>query len=250
MDTQPLPQVPPPPGPPGPVPKKRRTWLIVAAVCGVLFLSVCLCGLGSALGLRGKGDSADPKPATPAASESLPPSARPSSAPPSVPPDAAAVPDLVGQRLQNAQDILTAAGFKKIKSEDATGDGRLVINSKNWLVQSQSPAAGTKVAKGTTVTLKVRKPSDGQGTGPVEEGTVPAVICKDLQSAQDTLQAAGFRDLGSEDGTGKGRLQVVDRNWLVIAQSAAAGSRPPVSTRIVLTVVKYGEPTGSSGCKS
>ena len=117
MDTQPLPQVPPPPGPPGPVPKKRRSWLIVAAVCGVLFLSVCLCGLGSALGLRGKGDSADPKPAAPTASESLPPSARPSSAPPSVPPDAAAVPDLVGQRLQKAQDILTAAGFKKIKSE-------------------------------------------------------------------------------------------------------------------------------------
>jgi hypothetical protein len=46
------------------------------------------------------------------------------------------------------------------------------------------------------------------------------VVCKDLQTAQDTMQAAGFYNLGSADGTGQGRAQVADRNWVVIAQSA------------------------------
>ena len=81
-------------------------------------------------------------------------------------------------------------------------------------------------------------------------GTLPNVVCKDLQAAQDTLQAAGFYNLGSEDGTGQGRAQLIDRNWVVVAQSARAGSAPSPTTRIVLTAVKYGEPTGNSGCPS
>jgi len=36
----------------------------------------------------------------------------------------------------------------------------------------------------------------------------------------------------------------------VVSQSVNAGSRPPTDTVIVLTVVKYGEPTGVSGCPS
>ena len=64
------------------------------------------------------------------------------------------------------------------------------------------------------------------------------------------LQAAGFYNLGSEDGTGQGRAQLIDRNWVVITQSVPAGRTRGPSTRIVLTAVKYGEPTGSSGCPS
>lgn len=57
-------------------------------------------------------------------------------------------------------------------------------------------------------------------------------------------------DLGSEDGSGQGRSQLVDRNWVVIKQSVpASGSRGP-ATRIVLTSVKFGEPTGTSGYPS
>jgi hypothetical protein len=45
-------------------------------------------------------------------------------------------------------------------------------------------------------------------------------------------------------------VQVVDRNWVVIRQSVAAGARPDKKARITLTAVKFGEPTGDSGCKS
>jgi hypothetical protein len=244
MDTQPLPPVPPP------APRKRRVGLIVGVVCGLLVLSACLCGIGSAIAMRGK-DSDDSKPAAVAPAESLPPSTLPSpSASPTVGGPTAVVPNLVGQRLNAAQAKLAAAGFEKVSAQDATGKRRLIINANNWLVRTQSPAAGTRLAKTATVTLNVSKPTDGSEPGPIVDGVVPAVVCKDLQTAQDVLQAAGFRDLASQDGTGKARQQIIDRNWLVIAQSAAAGSRPPSTTRIVLKVVKYGEPTGGSGCKS
>ncbi|HEX5497002.1 MAG TPA: hypothetical protein VFX70_20765, partial [Mycobacteriales bacterium] len=72
----------------------------------------------------------------------------------------------------------------------------------------------------------------------------------DLQAGQDALQAAGFINLGSRDGSGRGRMQIIDRNWVVTGQSARPGSRPGAGTRIVLTAVKFGEPTGKSGCQS
>ncbi len=76
------------------------------------------------------------------------------------------------------------------------------------------------------------------------------MTCMNLQDAQNTLQSAGFFNLASMDGLGQGRQQILDRDWLVTKQSAAAGSRPKLLTRIVLTAVKYGESTGASGCRS
>jgi beta-lactam-binding protein with PASTA domain len=160
------------------------------------------------------------------------------------------VPDVVGARLADALRRLDAAGLDEIEPIDATGQDRVVLNPENWVVRAQQPAAGTRTGTGTTVTLRVAKPSDGAPSPRVVAGVVPDVVCLDLQTAQDTLQQAGFSDIGSADGTGAGRQQLVDRNWVVVRQSAAAGSRPGRSTRIVLTAVKYGEPTGASGCRS
>ena len=102
------------------------------------------------------------------------------------------------------------------------------------------------------VTLEVTKPSDDaddeSGSGAAR--IVPDVVCINLQDAQDRLQAAGFFDLRSEDALGRGRWQVIDRNWVVTDQSPEPGGRRPSGTTIVLTTVKYGEPTGDSGCPS
>jgi hypothetical protein len=249
MDTAPL----PPPKPP----RKRPVGLIVGAAIGGTALVLCLCGIGSAIGLNAR-DGANEKrapaatPATP--SESLPQSDRPASPSPTAAPVAPApkieVPNVVGKRLTDAQAQLKALGFTKVTAADATGQGRVVFNPDNWLVRSQLPPTGSTVPVNARLTLNVSKPSDGQSAGPVTVGVVPNVVCLDLQAAQDTLQAAGFTRLASRDGTGAGRVQIIDRNWLVIAQSAAAGSRPDPSREIALTVVKYGEPTGASGCKS
>lgn len=159
------------------------------------------------------------------------------------------VPDVTGKRLNEAEALLHGAGIKNVKTTDATGKGRIVVDANNWIVRHQSPDEGTKIAVGDTVTLDVAKPTDGVGPSSVAKGVVPNVVCMDLQAAQDTLQSAGFYVLSSKDALGD-RHQILDRDWVVIGQSAAAGSTAFPTTKITLTVVKYGEPTGESGCHS
>ncbi|HEY3034651.1 MAG TPA: PASTA domain-containing protein, partial [Streptosporangiaceae bacterium] len=263
----------PPPNlpPPGPPARKPPVGVIVGVAAGGLALVLCLCGIGTGValtaGARG-GKKPATAPAEPAApSESLPPAEPPpeplppteplpppgqppSGAPGATPAPKAVLPDVVGKRLTDAVAVLAASGFTDIRPADATGAERFVLNPNNWLVRSQAPPGGARVAVSAPVTLNVSKPSDGQPTGPVTVGVVPDVVCRDLQSAQELLRTAGFANLASRDGTGAGRAQLVDQNWLVIAQSAAAGSRPDPGRKITLTVVKYGESTGGSGCRS
>jgi hypothetical protein len=71
---------------------------------------------------------------------------------------------------------------------------------------------------------------------------MPNVMCMNLQAAQDKIQAeAGVFYSRSHDATGRERHQILDRDWVVVAQ------HPPVGAHIgegdaVLDVVKYGEP--------
>ncbi|MET9232706.1 PASTA domain-containing protein [Lentzea sp. NPDC003310] len=158
------------------------------------------------------------------------------------------VPKVVDLRLAEARESLKGRGFQ-VAEEDATGQGRAVLEPSNWVVVSQSPEADAEAPGGARVVLKVRKPTDSSQE-PTTKGVVPNVVCLDLQKAQDTLQEAGFYLLGSEDATGQGRQQVVDRNWVVVSQSEAAGGRPDAKNKITLGAVKLGEPTGASGCQS
>lgn len=72
---------------------------------------------------------------------------------------------------------------------------------------------------------------------------MPAVVCMDLQAAQDTIQAAGVFYSRSIDATGEGRAQVRDRNWIVVVQAPPAGALFGEGDA-VLSVVKEGEPNG------
>lgn len=81
------------------------------------------------------------------------------------------------------------------------------------------------------------------GRAEVRQGVIPDVHCMDLQLAQDTMQAAGYRNLTSQDGTGRNRSQIIDANWIVTTQQPAAGTKPGSKTAIVLTAVKHGEPS-------
>ena len=159
------------------------------------------------------------------------------------------MPQLVGKRLSTAQSRLWALGVESVDALDASPEGRIPLMSTNWVVTEQSVPVGERIKATANVTLMVKKPSDGAGTQ-TAIGVVPDVVCMDLQAAQDSLQAAGFYNLGSEDGSGEGRMQILDRDWVVIAQSVDAGSTPSPLKRIVLASVKYGEPTGASGCRS
>lgn len=52
---------------------------------------------------------------------------------------------------------------------------------------------------------------------------MPDVIGMNLQDAQDLIQESGVFFSRSEDATGAGRLQVIDSNWTVVAQTPAPG---------------------------
>ncbi|MDG6106893.1 PASTA domain-containing protein [Dactylosporangium aurantiacum] len=163
----------------------------------------------------------------------------------------AKMPGVRGARLPDAQARLNQLGLRNVHLVDDTGQDRRVLDPKNWVVAAQAPAAGTTVHANTELTLRVRRPSDGEGGtgGTGDGGTVPDVRCMNLQEAQDRLRDAGYRT-SSKDHTTQGRHQVLDRNWLVVAQSPKPGTAAGKGTQVVMEVVKYGEPTGSSGCES
>jgi hypothetical protein len=67
------------------------------------------------------------------------------------------VPNVVGVNHQLAQDTMQAAGFYFLTEEDASGQGRLLLNDRNWVVVSQSPAGGTTAALDTKILLRSKK---------------------------------------------------------------------------------------------
>jgi hypothetical protein len=70
---------------------------------------------------------------------------------------------------------------------------------------------------------------------------IPAVVGKNHQLAQDTMQAAGLYNLREEDATGQGRLLIWDRNWVVVRQTPLAGRRVTPDAVITLYSKKIGE---------
>ena len=114
----------------------------------------------------------------------------------------AKMPGVKGERLPDAQTKLNHLGLRNVHLVDDTGQGRTVLDPKNWTVVAQSPAEGTTVHADTELTLRVRKPSDGEG-GAGDAGTVPDVMCMNLQEAQDKLRDAGYRTT-SKDHTTQG----------------------------------------------
>ncbi|MFG3493925.1 hypothetical protein [Streptomyces sp. NPDC047928] len=67
-------------------------------------------------------------------------------------------------------------------------------------------------------------PSPGGADKPRTTGVLPDLVGKGLQYAQDEAQAAGFLLLTSHDALGRGREQVLDRNWKVCTQNPAPGT--------------------------
>ncbi|MCL2535025.1 MAG: hypothetical protein FWE39_12755 [Nocardiaceae bacterium] len=84
-------------------------------------------------------------------------------------------------------------------------------------------------------------PPAASGSAAPAQVLMPNVMCMNLQTAQDTIQDAGVHYSHSQDATGKRRMQVSDRNWVVVGQSPVPGT-PIGEGDAMLSVVKYGEP--------
>lgn len=77
---------------------------------------------------------------------------------------------------------------------------------------------------------------------PAPQNLMPNVVCMNLQAAQDHIQAeAGVFLSLSEDATGAGRSQIIDSNWVVVAQRPSVGT-PIGEGDAVLSAVKLEEP--------
>lgn len=78
------------------------------------------------------------------------------------------------------------------------------------------------------------------------DAALPDLVGKGLQTAQDEAQAAGFTNLTSHDALGRGRDQLIDRNWQVCRQEPAAGTVLS-DTKIDFATVKLDEECPEDG---
>jgi beta-lactam-binding protein with PASTA domain len=63
------------------------------------------------------------------------------------------VPSVVGMDHQVAPNRMQAAGLFNLRERDATGQGRLLIWDRNWVVVEQQPAPSARVSEGHKITL-------------------------------------------------------------------------------------------------
>ncbi|MER5568453.1 PASTA domain-containing protein [Streptomyces goshikiensis] len=81
----------------------------------------------------------------------------------------------------------------------------------------------------------------GKTPGKTTTATLPQLVGKGLQTAQDEAQAAGFFSLKSHDSLGQERLQALDRNWKVCSQTPAGGAKVDTGTTVDFGAVKLEE---------
>ena len=124
------------------------------------------------------------------------------------------VPNVIGERANPALAALTAAGL--------TGATSPVRNPLYvYVVTGESPAAGTKVAPGTKVTLTVVK-----ATASV---TVPKVIGQRANPGLATIRAAGLVAVTNP-------LRKSTGTYVITSESPAAGSKVTPGAKIVVGV--------------
>ena len=107
------------------------------------------------------------------------------------------------------------------------------------------PAPSTTAPK-FIIPAETSPPETDNGVNPFggdspEDKRMPDVICMNLQDAQNEIQDHGVFFSKSVDATGDGRRQILDRNWVVVAQEPDAGE-PIGEADAVLSVVKTDEP--------
>ncbi|NUU21058.1 MAG: hypothetical protein HOV68_06010 [Streptomycetaceae bacterium] len=69
---------------------------------------------------------------------------------------------------------------------------------------------------------------------------MPSFVGQGLQTAQDGAQEAGYFNLASSDSLGRGRMQILDRDWQVCFQDPAPG-HASTDTKVTFGVVKIEE---------
>ena len=131
-------------------------------------------------------------------------------------PQPISVPSVVGEPIDQASSELQAVGFNV--SPRFVDDNQ----PKNTVI-GQSPIGGASAGKGSTVSLTI---SNGPKTS-----TVPDVTSTDVGSAEQTLQASGFKyKVAYQDVIDPSQVDVV------LGQDPQGGTQQPAKTVVTLTV--------------
>ncbi len=133
----------------------------------------------------------------------------------------AAVPDVDGETEDNARSAIEAAGLRvgKVTQEESDQDPGTVVD--------QSPAAGKKVAKGSSVNLTVAKAVK-----------VPDVVDETEEDATNALEDAGFK-VRVRDRT----TTAADEDGVVLEQSPAGDEERPKGSQVTIIVGRLGTAT-------
>lgn len=130
--------------------------------------------------------------------------------------------------------LVACGGGSTTTSTPAASPPTAVVSSTTIAVTTTTAAARTTPAVQPAPAMTT--------TAAAAPAIMPAVVCMNLQAAQNLIQSAGVFYSRSQDATGKGRAQISDRNWVVVSQTPAPGS-PVTEGQAVLSVVKIGEST-------
>ncbi|WP_284747176.1 PASTA domain-containing protein [Amycolatopsis sp. RTGN1] len=98
--------------------------------------------------------------------------------------------------------------------------------------------AGSPASTGTSAPTGAETTAAPPATTSAALIKVPDVSGMDHQDAQNAMQRAGLYNLREVDGTGQGRMLVLDRNWVQTGQDPAPGTEVPADAVITLTAVK------------
>jgi serine/threonine-protein kinase len=134
-------------------------------------------------------------------------------------PQPVGVPSVVSLSFEDASSQLQAAGFAVAKVDVSS-------NQPAGTVVDQNPAAGSFVAKGSTVTLKVAK-------GPVTTA-VPDVTSQDQDSATQNLKASGFNVAVQKQDT-----QDPNSDGVVLSQDPEGGTQAKKGATVTITVGNF-----------
>lgn len=106
-------------------------------------------------------------------------------------------------------------------------------------------SGGTGSAPSTVTVTQTERPSPAEAnTAQAATWTMPNLTGKTLQRAQDDLQALTGNPMfvsTSEDLTGQGRQQIMDRNWQVCSSTPPPGATFTSQTNVVFGVVRDSE---------
>ncbi len=138
----------------------------------------------------------------------------------------ASVPDLSGLAQADAQAALSAAGLMLGAASQQTS-----TSVPSGQVISQSPAAGTQVDKGSSVSIVVSSGTPSASPSPTPTGVaIPNVYGMDATTANDTLAALGFNVVVEmKSGTGQ-------PPGTVVLVSPDTGTVAPAGATVTLTI--------------